>query len=256
VYRPESDTVVAWHSLSYGRLDWPLPNQARPASDPTTRAAVFAAALLEGKVRALGRWRAGVARSRLDSCRGAAAAAAAAAGGDARPAPLLAPLQVLPSLGRLKGSLVAQPATAARPEMRVLPRVGELVGGAACSAGPPAPAAQLTSRRPPPWRLTAAGEKALRCAQVRALAQQRVGSRRELALAWAAKPAFLQPELAMWLPRGRHAQLAQLWPELQREAAAAGAAGAAAAAGGKAGGGKAGGGKEAARKEAAARKRG
>jgi hypothetical protein len=88
---------------------------------------------------------------------------------------------------------------------------------------------------------------------VRALAQQQVGSRRELAAAWASRPGLLQQELAMWLPRGKHPQLAQLWPELQREAAAGAAAGAAAA-GAAAGeerrpaGGKAGREKEARRK--------
>ncbi len=136
MYRPDSDHVVSFHKVCYGRLDWQLPNQARPAADATTRAAAFAAALLEGKA--------------------------------------------LPAMSALKAVLVSQPATAARPEMRALPRVGELV---------------------------------------RALVQQKVGSRRELGKVWASKPSFLQQELLMWLPKGRQQQLLQLWPRLQQEAA-------------------------------------
>jgi hypothetical protein len=77
--------------------------------------------------------------------------------------------------------------------------------------------------------------------QVRALAQHGVGSRRELAAAWARKPGLLQQELAMWLPRGKQPLLAQLWPELQREAAAAAAAAPAAAGRRQGGAGKKGG---------------
>lgn len=136
MYRPDSDQVVSFHKVCYGRLDWQLPNQARPAADATSRAAAFAAALLEGKA--------------------------------------------LPAMSALKAVLVSQPATAARPEMRALPRVGELV---------------------------------------RALVQHKVGSRRELGMVWASKPSFLQQELLMWLPKGRQQQLLQLWHRLQQEAA-------------------------------------
>lgn len=45
-----SDAVLAWHEARYGRHEWPLPAVAAPHPDATERAAVFAAALLEGKV--------------------------------------------------------------------------------------------------------------------------------------------------------------------------------------------------------------
>lgn len=50
VFRPDMDRVVAWHDVAYGRHEWALPMCLRPHPDAVTRTAVFAAALLEGKV--------------------------------------------------------------------------------------------------------------------------------------------------------------------------------------------------------------
>jgi hypothetical protein len=50
-YRPHPvDAVLAWHEVTYGRHEWPLPRCLRPHPDPKTKAAVFGAALLEGRV--------------------------------------------------------------------------------------------------------------------------------------------------------------------------------------------------------------
>lgn len=49
-YSASYDNVMAWHDVAYGRHAWPLPRSLRPHPDLKTRAAVFAAALLEGKV--------------------------------------------------------------------------------------------------------------------------------------------------------------------------------------------------------------
>ncbi|KAG2499784.1 hypothetical protein HYH03_002081 [Edaphochlamys debaryana] len=50
-YRPPpADCVVAWREARYGPLAWPLPPVAAPHPDATERAAVLAAALLEGRV--------------------------------------------------------------------------------------------------------------------------------------------------------------------------------------------------------------
>ena len=43
------DLVVAAHDVAYGRPAWPMPRCLRRHADATTRAAVFAAALLDGK---------------------------------------------------------------------------------------------------------------------------------------------------------------------------------------------------------------
>lgn len=47
---PPTDSVMAWHDVTYGRHMWPLPRCLRPHPEPATRAAVFAGALLEGRV--------------------------------------------------------------------------------------------------------------------------------------------------------------------------------------------------------------
>ncbi|GIL84929.1 hypothetical protein Vretifemale_13516, partial [Volvox reticuliferus] len=44
------DTVMAWREARYGMHGWPLPPVAVPHPDATERAAVFATALLEGRV--------------------------------------------------------------------------------------------------------------------------------------------------------------------------------------------------------------
>jgi ATP-dependent RNA helicase DHX37/DHR1 len=136
VYQPELDAVLAWHEAAYSPHDWALPRLLLPHPDPTTRAAVFAAALLGGRV--------------------------------------------LPALSALAGVLVAPAASAARPELAGLARVGELVS---------------------------------------ALKGQGVFSRASLASAWGRQPAFLQPQLAMWLPKQQRHALETLWPALLREAA-------------------------------------
>lgn len=83
LYRPDLDRVLAWHDATYSQHDWPLPRLLLPHPDSTTRAAVFAAALLGGKV--------------------------------------------LPGMAALSGALVAPAASAARPELAGLARVGELL---------------------------------------------------------------------------------------------------------------------------------
>ena len=75
--------MLAWHDASYSQHDWALPRLLLPHPDTTTCAAVFAAALLGGKV--------------------------------------------LPSFAGLSGALVAPAASAARPELVGLARVGELL---------------------------------------------------------------------------------------------------------------------------------
>lgn len=49
-YQPETDCVLAWHDAAYSQHAWPLPRLLLPHRDPTVRAAVFAAAMLGGKV--------------------------------------------------------------------------------------------------------------------------------------------------------------------------------------------------------------
>jgi ATP-dependent RNA helicase DHX37/DHR1 len=83
LYQPDLDLVLAWHDATYSQHDWPLPRLLLPHPDSTTRAAVFAAALLGGKV--------------------------------------------VPGLSTLSGALVAPAASAARPELVGLARVGELL---------------------------------------------------------------------------------------------------------------------------------
>jgi ATP-dependent RNA helicase DHX37/DHR1 len=83
LYQPELDRVLAWHDATYSQHDWVLPRLLLPHPDSTTRAAVFAAALLSGKV--------------------------------------------LPGMAGLSGALVAPAASAARPELVGLSRVGELL---------------------------------------------------------------------------------------------------------------------------------
>lgn len=49
-YQPApADMVVAVHDVSYGRPSWAMPRCSRRHPDATTRAAVFAAALLDGR---------------------------------------------------------------------------------------------------------------------------------------------------------------------------------------------------------------
>lgn len=83
LYQPELDRVLAWHDASYSQHDWSLPRMLLPHPDSSTRAAVFAAALLGGKV--------------------------------------------LQGMAALSGTLVAPAASAARPELVGLTRVGELL---------------------------------------------------------------------------------------------------------------------------------
>jgi len=51
VYRPSpTDAVLAWHDAKYGLHEWQLPPCLQPLEDAAAAAAVFAAALLEGRV--------------------------------------------------------------------------------------------------------------------------------------------------------------------------------------------------------------
>ncbi|GBF90232.1 ATP-dependent RNA helicase [Raphidocelis subcapitata] len=90
--------------------------------------------------------------------------------------------RVLPCMASLAPALVAPPGTAARPELAGLPRVGELLA---------------------------------------ALEARRVDSRAALAAAWRKDPAFLRPQLALWVAAARKGALTQLWPRLLQEAGAA-----------------------------------
>ncbi|MEW5308530.1 MAG: hypothetical protein WDW38_000482 [Sanguina aurantia] len=152
VYSTSSDEVLAWSDASYSRLAWPLPRQQRRHPSADERAAVFGAALLEGRV--------------------------------------------LPCMTGLRASLSAAPAMVARPEMRGVARVGELVG---------------------------------------ALSRRGVDSRATLAKAWATTPHILAglgdyrdsyrplllvllAELQLWVHRHQHSQLQQIWPHMLAEA--------------------------------------
>jgi hypothetical protein len=50
-----------------------------------------------------------------------------------------------------------------------------------------------------------------------------VFSRAALAAAWARQPAFLKPQLALWVHKQQRQLLEGVWPALLQEAAAAGA---------------------------------
>ena len=49
-YSPAADAVQCWHHVSFGKHDWPLPAVLMTHDDAEARTAVFASALLEGKV--------------------------------------------------------------------------------------------------------------------------------------------------------------------------------------------------------------
>lgn len=49
-YSASSDAVLAWYDVTFGKHDWVLPRHAGRHPDPTERAAVFATALLDGRV--------------------------------------------------------------------------------------------------------------------------------------------------------------------------------------------------------------
>jgi ATP-dependent RNA helicase DHX37/DHR1 len=49
-YNASADTVLCWQDVTFGSFDWPLPKHAAPHPDLSERCAVFAAALLEGKI--------------------------------------------------------------------------------------------------------------------------------------------------------------------------------------------------------------
>jgi len=49
-YSPAVDTVLCWQDVTFGSFDWPLPKHAAPHPELSERCAVFAAALLEGKI--------------------------------------------------------------------------------------------------------------------------------------------------------------------------------------------------------------
>lgn len=83
LYHPELDRVLAWHNATYSQHEWALPRLLLPHPDATTRAAVFAGALLGSKV--------------------------------------------LPGMAGLSPALVAPAASASRPELVGLARVGELL---------------------------------------------------------------------------------------------------------------------------------
>jgi ATP-dependent RNA helicase DHX37/DHR1 len=49
-YSPAVDTVLCWQDVTFGSFDWPLPKHAATHPELSERCAVFAAALLEGKI--------------------------------------------------------------------------------------------------------------------------------------------------------------------------------------------------------------
>eukprot|EP00879_Flechtneria_rotunda_P018504 GHRR01019416.1.p1 GENE.GHRR01019416.1~~GHRR01019416.1.p1 ORF type:complete len:264 (+),score=115.87 GHRR01019416.1:124-915(+) len=137
-YDPKADNVLAWHDASYSQHAWQLPRLLLPHPDASAAAAVFAAALLGGRV--------------------------------------------LPGTTLWNGLLVAPAATAARPELAGLPRVGELIT---------------------------------------ALKSQQVFSRATLAAAWTRQPDFLKQQLGMWLQQRHRHMLEGAWQQLLQQAAAA-----------------------------------
>jgi hypothetical protein len=60
----------------------------------------------------------------------------------------------------------------------------------------------------------------LRCASVSPVLCVQVFSRASLAAAWAQDPAFLKPQLGLWLHKQQRRVLDTLWPQLLQEAAA------------------------------------
>eukprot|EP00878_Enallax_costatus_P026754 GHUV01028741.1.p2 GENE.GHUV01028741.1~~GHUV01028741.1.p2 ORF type:complete len:109 (+),score=31.79 GHUV01028741.1:366-692(+) len=80
----------------------------------------------------------------------------------------------------LANNLVAPAATAARPELAGLPRVGELVG---------------------------------------ALQERRVLNGGGLATVWQHEPLFLRQQIALWVQKQQRGVLESLWPQLLQEAA-------------------------------------
>lgn len=156
-YRPDDDAVHAWHDVAFGQPGWPLPRTSRLHADRDTRAAVFAAALLDG---------------RAVHCT---------------------------AFGEITPLLSVSPGTAARPEMRGVARVGELVG---------------------------------------ALSRARIDSAASLLSAWASDSRLLLTEVSMWVPKAQHGRLAKLWPRIVGAALEAGAGAGKAKGGGGDGGGK------------------
>lgn len=49
-YSPVSDAVQCWRHVTFGKHDWPLPAVLMTHPDAEARTAVFATALLQGKV--------------------------------------------------------------------------------------------------------------------------------------------------------------------------------------------------------------
>ena len=183
--------VLCWRDATFGRHSWQLPRCARPHPDATERCAVFAAALLEGKVlpsfageTARG---APLLRSAHAPCWLLAACFVAVrcpAGLDCCQLSVLCLAASFLTAG-LRQGLAVPPSMLLRPDMRVHKRVSELLA---------------------------------------ALGAARVDSRASLAAKWAQAPGFLRHELAQCMQKGCAGALLQAWEALQAEAAAGAAA--------------------------------
>jgi hypothetical protein len=156
-YSARADAVVEMREASYGARGWLLQRVPRVPEGREDRAAAFAAALLGG---------------------GVVFGGGGGGGGVAPSSPF--------SLGALLAPkmLVAPAASAARPELRGLTRVGELVG---------------------------------------ALARAGVDTRAALAREWRLRPDFLRRELRLWVRPGPGADaFDRAWAEVVRRALARG----------------------------------
>ena len=84
-----------------------------------------------------------------------------------------------PPAAALKPLLAVSPGMAARPEMRGVARVGELVG---------------------------------------ALERRGVDTAAGLREVWASDPTYLQREVSMWVDKTSHGKMLKMWPGMVREA--------------------------------------
>jgi hypothetical protein len=200
--------VLAWHDATFSQHDWVLPRLLLPHPDTNTRAAVFAAALLGGKV--------------------------------------------LPGMAALSGSLVAPAASAARPELAGLARVGELLQalqaqqvGAAGATGfvihcfvihcfvihclqglcihwaRRVCCSEQSSLQPALRGRHLQKHVAYICGPAVARCLLQVFSRARLAAVWAQDASYLKQHLSLWLHKQQRHVLDSLWPQLLAEAAAA-----------------------------------
>jgi hypothetical protein len=172
-------------SSSYAHPGWPLPRCSRQHPDPYTRAAVFAAALLEGTALPpfKGELRVFLRRPRTPTAETSHAYAHTILSLSHTHTLSRSPSPFLPSCpftgAELKPLLAVSGSVAARPEMRSVARVGELVG---------------------------------------VLVRLQADSAAALVRLWRERGAeVLLTEVGMWVAKPNHGRLALLWPRMVAE---------------------------------------